>query len=106
MLSDAYDLTKGLFGPVLERMRETSTLRKQEGEAFDICLSRKVDPSPHPTIPKHNKGGKMSYPLNPNRGNSCFAEGKPLPPGSGSDVIKVQFTWVPSLLTQSDGAHT
>ena len=43
----AYDLTKGLFGPILERMKETSALRKQEGEACDLCLSREVEPSPH-----------------------------------------------------------
>lgn len=32
-----YD-AKGLFGPALEKMRETSTLKKQEGEFFDLCL--------------------------------------------------------------------
>ncbi|XP_065137013.2 uncharacterized protein [Paramisgurnus dabryanus] len=36
-----YDPTKGLFGPALEKMRETSTLRKQEDEAFNLCLPRK-----------------------------------------------------------------
>ena len=37
----AYHPTKGLFSPALEKMRETSTLRKKEGEAFDLCLPRK-----------------------------------------------------------------
>ena len=41
-----YDPTKGLFGPALQNMRETSTLRKQEGEAFDLCLPRKQAPRP------------------------------------------------------------
>lgn len=41
-----YDPTKGLFGPALQKMRETSTLRKQEGEAFDLCLPRKQAPRP------------------------------------------------------------
>lgn len=36
-----YDPSKGLFGPALEKMRETSTLRKQEDEAFNLCLPRK-----------------------------------------------------------------
>ncbi|GAA6100728.1 uncharacterized protein LOC120731516, partial [Tachysurus ichikawai] len=38
-----YDPTKGLFGPALEKMRETSTLRKQED--FHLCLPRKQPPS-------------------------------------------------------------
>ena len=41
-----YDPAKGLFGPALEKMRETSTLRKQEGEAFNLCLPRKQEPRP------------------------------------------------------------
>lgn len=41
-----YDPTKGLFGPALEKMRETSNLRKQEGEAFNLCLPRKPTPRP------------------------------------------------------------
>lgn len=44
-----YDPTKGLFGPALEKMRETSTLRKQEDEAFNLCLPRK--PAPRPPQP-------------------------------------------------------
>ncbi len=32
VMDAAYDPTKGLFGPALEKMRETSTLRKQEEE--------------------------------------------------------------------------
>ncbi|KAK0156238.1 hypothetical protein N1851_000491 [Merluccius polli] len=31
VMDATYDPTKGLFGPALEKMRETSTLRKQEG---------------------------------------------------------------------------
>ena len=46
VMDAAYDPTKGLFGPALEKMRETSTLRKQEGEAFDLCLPRKQAPRP------------------------------------------------------------
>lgn len=44
IMDAAYDPTKGLFGPALEKMRETSTRRKQEGEAFDLCLPRKPQP--------------------------------------------------------------
>ncbi|KAL6466098.1 hypothetical protein MHYP_G00262310 [Metynnis hypsauchen] len=32
----AFDPTKGLLRPALEKMRETSTLRKQEDEAFNL----------------------------------------------------------------------
>ena len=46
VMDAAYDPTKGLFGPALEKMRENSTLRKQEGEAFDLCLPRKEAPRP------------------------------------------------------------
>ena len=46
VIDAAYDPTKGLFGPALEKMRVTSTLRKQEGEAFDLCLPRKQVPRP------------------------------------------------------------
>ncbi|KAK0148792.1 hypothetical protein N1851_010874 [Merluccius polli] len=46
VMDATYDPTKGLFGPALEKMRETSTLRKQEGEAFDLCLPRKQAPRP------------------------------------------------------------
>ncbi|KAK7889130.1 hypothetical protein WMY93_024690 [Mugilogobius chulae] len=45
VMDAAYDPTKGLFGPALEKMKETSTLRKQEGEAFNLCLPRKQQPS-------------------------------------------------------------
>ncbi|KAE8299673.1 hypothetical protein D5F01_LYC02085 [Larimichthys crocea] len=48
VMDAAYDPTKGLFGPALERMRETSTQRKQEGEAFELCLPRKQIPRPPP----------------------------------------------------------
>lgn len=37
IMDASYDPTKGLFGPALEKMKETSTLRKQEGEAFNLC---------------------------------------------------------------------
>jgi len=37
----AYDPTKGLFGPALERMLKNSTQREQEGEVFELCLPRK-----------------------------------------------------------------
>ncbi|XP_034564504.1 uncharacterized protein LOC117830473 [Notolabrus celidotus] len=46
VMDAAYDPSKGLFGPALEKMRETSTLRKQEGEAFNLCLPRKQVPRP------------------------------------------------------------
>ena len=46
VMDAAYDPTKGLFGPALERMRETSTRRKQEGEAFNLCLPRKPNSQP------------------------------------------------------------
>jgi len=48
VMDAAYDPTKGLFGPALEKMRETSTQRKQEGEAFELCLPRKQTPRPPP----------------------------------------------------------
>lgn len=41
-----YDPTKGLFGPALQRMRETRALRKLEGKAFGLCLPRKQNPCP------------------------------------------------------------
>ncbi|KAL6467752.1 hypothetical protein MHYP_G00234290 [Metynnis hypsauchen] len=41
VMDAAFDPTKGLFGPALEKMRETSTLRKQEDEAFNLCLPRR-----------------------------------------------------------------
>lgn len=41
-----YEPTKGLFCPVLQKMRETSALWKQEGGAFDLCLTRKPPLSP------------------------------------------------------------
>uniref|UniRef100_A0AAV2K2F4 GAG protein n=1 Tax=Knipowitschia caucasica TaxID=637954 RepID=A0AAV2K2F4_KNICA len=41
VMDTAYDPTKGLFGPALEKMKETSTLRKEEGAAFNLCLPRK-----------------------------------------------------------------
>ncbi|KAL0172803.1 hypothetical protein M9458_033114, partial [Cirrhinus mrigala] len=46
VMDAAYDPTKGLFGPALEKMRETSTFRKQEDEAFNLCLPRKQVPRP------------------------------------------------------------
>ncbi|XP_028451658.1 uncharacterized protein LOC114566981 [Perca flavescens] len=46
VMDASYDPTKGLFGPALEKMREASTLRKQEGEAVDLYLPRKHTPRP------------------------------------------------------------
>ncbi|KAL6461986.1 hypothetical protein MHYP_G00301310 [Metynnis hypsauchen] len=46
VMDAAFDPTKGLFGPALEKMRETSTLRKQEDEAFNLCLPRRQVPYP------------------------------------------------------------
>uniref|UniRef100_A0AAV2MPW1 GAG protein n=1 Tax=Knipowitschia caucasica TaxID=637954 RepID=A0AAV2MPW1_KNICA len=46
VMDTAYDPTKGLFGPALEKMKETSTLRKEEGAAFNLCLPRKQPPRP------------------------------------------------------------
>lgn len=40
VIDAAYD-PKVLFGPALGKMRETSTLNKQESEAFNFCLPRK-----------------------------------------------------------------
>lgn len=37
----AHDPTKGLLGPALEKMRKNSSLRKQEGEAFKLCLPQR-----------------------------------------------------------------
>ncbi|XP_077961988.1 uncharacterized protein LOC144410249 [Gasterosteus aculeatus] len=51
VMDAAYDPAKGLFGPALEKMREASTLRKQEGEAFDPCLPRKRIPRT-PQVPR------------------------------------------------------
>ncbi|KAE8296583.1 hypothetical protein D5F01_LYC05343 [Larimichthys crocea] len=48
VMDTAYDPTKGLFGTALEKMRETSTERKQEGEAFELCLLQKQIPRPPP----------------------------------------------------------
>lgn len=42
------DPTKGLFVPALEKIRETSICRKQEGEAFNLCLPREVQRPPQP----------------------------------------------------------
>ncbi|KAL7886957.1 hypothetical protein AOLI_G00046780 [Acnodon oligacanthus] len=49
-----FDPTKGLFGPALEKMRETSTLRKQEDEAFNLCL-------PHRQVPCPPQAGQQSF---------------------------------------------
>lgn len=46
VMDATYDPTKGLFGPALEKMKETSNLRKQEGEAFNLCLPRKQPSRP------------------------------------------------------------
>lgn len=46
VMDAAYDPTKGLFGPTLEKIRETSTHRKQEGKAFNLCLPRTPNPQP------------------------------------------------------------
>lgn len=48
IMDSTYDPSKGLFGPSLEKMREISTLRKQEGEAFNLCLPRKPSQTPPP----------------------------------------------------------
>ncbi|XP_066512296.1 uncharacterized protein [Hoplias malabaricus] len=45
----AFDPTKGLFGPALEKMRETSTIRKQDDEAFHLCLPCRHVPHPPPS---------------------------------------------------------
>lgn len=45
------DPTKGLFVPALEKIRETSICRKQEGEAFNLCLPREVQRPPQHTVP-------------------------------------------------------
>lgn len=67
VMDAAYDLTKGLFGPALEKMRETSTLRKQEDEAFNLCLPHKPAPRPSSQPPRQGfaaaaaaRGGPMS----------------------------------------------
>lgn len=51
VMDASYDPAKGLFGPALEKMRETSTRRKQEGEAFDLCLPRRHISRP-PQVPR------------------------------------------------------
>lgn len=59
ILDAPYDPTKGLFGPALTRMREMSTLRKQEDEAFNLCLPRKPAPRPqssHQAFAPHTRG--------------------------------------------------
>ncbi len=52
VMDAAYDPTKGLFGPALENMRETSNLRKQEDEAFNLCLPRKPALRPSSQLPR------------------------------------------------------
>ncbi|KAL6483640.1 hypothetical protein MHYP_G00085120 [Metynnis hypsauchen] len=54
VMDAAFDPTKGLFGPALEKMRETSTLRKQEDEAFNLCL-------PHRQVPRPPQSGQQSF---------------------------------------------
>lgn len=62
VMDDEYDPTKGLFGPTLEKMRETSTCRKQEGEAFDLYLPRKVQrPLQSPTGGCAAAAGRARY---------------------------------------------
>ncbi|XP_029963540.1 uncharacterized protein LOC115400030 [Salarias fasciatus] len=39
---------KGLFGEAVTAMQQTSDLRKKQGEAFDLCLPRKVASRPTP----------------------------------------------------------
>lgn len=46
IMDAAYVPTMGFFGPALKRIRETSTRRKQEGEAFDLCLPHKIQSRP------------------------------------------------------------
>lgn len=61
----AYDPTKGLLGPALEKMRENSTLRKQEGEVFELCL---------PQLPQRQAAGQQVNQLP--RSDSQGARGK------------------------------
>lgn len=46
VMDTAYDSTKSLFGPALNKMQETSILRKQKGEAFVLCLPHKAQSHP------------------------------------------------------------
>lgn len=41
-------VAKGLFGEAVTTMQQTSDLRKKQGEAFDLCLPRKITPRPTP----------------------------------------------------------
>ncbi|KAL7853439.1 hypothetical protein AOLI_G00202830 [Acnodon oligacanthus] len=65
----AFDPTKGLFGPSLDKMGETSTLRKQEDDAFDLCLPRRQLRTGHPTPQKERRSGRpdplTTCPFNP-----------------------------------------
>lgn len=51
VMDGPYDPTNGLFGPVLEKMREASTLRKQEDEAYNLCLPNRL----HARLSQSNK---------------------------------------------------
>lgn len=50
VMDAAYDPAKGLLGSALEKMRENSTLRKQEGGAFELCL---------PQLPQRQAAGQQ-----------------------------------------------
>lgn len=45
IMDAAYDPTKGLFGPAMEKMCETSTHIKHEGETFDLTMQDSVTPT-------------------------------------------------------------
>lgn len=66
-----YDPTKGLFGPALTKMREASSQRKQEDEAFSLCLPRKPTPRPQPPQPAY---------ATPGRGRAQMGRGQRPPP--------------------------
>lgn len=65
VMDATYDPTKGLFGPALEKMKETSTLRKQEGEAFNLCLPRKQPSRPTQTQRPTTASGGRGYRASP-----------------------------------------
>ena len=44
VMDATYNPTKGLFGTALKKIRGASTLRKQDGKAFDLFLPRTPPP--------------------------------------------------------------